>query len=393
VVQWPTNGVVLTNSLSGQARPLIVSNGASGAIVCWEDYRNGEVDIFAQRILSSGAVDPAWPTAGRAIVVGFSEQEDLAMAVDGSGGALIAWAQPGGGLTRDIYVKHVLASGAIDPAWPANGRAMIVDSYDQASTAMVADGAGGAILSWDDQRGSAGGGGRNIFAQHVLSTGALDAAWPDTAQVICHHAGDQMYPRMVTDGAGGAIVTWQDVRNGESDIYAQHVTSTGAVDPAWPTDGRALCTAAQQQLFPTIVPNGAGGAVVAWEDRRSFPGPFGDNDDIYAQGVGANGQLSDNLVGVGSGEEVAFALEPPFPNPTRSGAMIVRFTLPSAAVASLELLDVAGRRVITQEVGSLGPGDHVIDLAVGRRFKSGVYFVRLRQGNGARVQRVVVLDR
>jgi hypothetical protein len=44
-----------------------------------------------------------------------------ALAVDGSGGAFVAWAQWNGG-TRNIVVRRLLASGALDPAWPAGGR-------------------------------------------------------------------------------------------------------------------------------------------------------------------------------------------------------------------------------------------------------------------------------
>lgn len=386
--QWTANGVVLTTSLSGQARPLIVTNGADGAIVAWEDYRNGNIDIFAQRVLSNGTVDPAWPALGRGVVVTGGDEEDLAMASDGNGGAYIGWAHLAGGLTRDVYVKHVLSTGTIDPAWPANGRAMVVDSYDQGSTVLLADGSGGVIVGYDDLHSS-----RDIYAQHVLSTGALDPAWPSAGVGLCLHAGDQMYPRMVKDGAGGAIVTWWDNRNDDGDLYAQHVSSTGAVDPAWPTDGRALCTAAGLQVLPSIVSDGSGGAVVAWQDRRANAGPFGEDEDIYAQGVRADGQLGDVPVGVSGEPQVGFALEPPNPNPMHVGAMIVRFTLPTAAAASLELLDIAGRRVIAREVGSLGAGHHAIDLAAGRGQGSGIYFVRLRQADAARVQRIVVLDR
>jgi hypothetical protein len=385
VPQWTPNGVALTTFSS--SRPVIVSNIAGGAIVAWEDYRNSEVDIFAQRILANGTIDPAWPAAGRAIALSWGNQDPPVLAIDGNGGALVAWAQWNGG-TRDIFVKHVLASSALDPAWPANGRVLIADSYDQESPAIVADGAGGAIVSWDDQRG----GGRNIYAQHVLPTGALDPAWPPAGTALCLNAGDQVSPRMVPDGSGGALVTWQDARDDAGDIYAHHVTSTGAADPAWPVDGRGLCTAGLLQFTPAIVADGAGGAVVAWEDRRSGAGKFGEDGDIHAQGVKANGQLGDPPLGVPNEAGLELALEPPSPNPHRTGAMLVRFTLPSDAAASLELFDVAGRRVVAREVGLLGAGHHAVDLAGGRRPGAGIYFVRLLQAQGARVQRIVVLD-
>ena len=384
--QWTPNGVSLTNSPSGQARPVIVSNGAGGAIVVWEDYRNAEFDLFAQRILANGALDPAWPAAGRAIALNWSDQQEPRVAIDGSGGALITWAQWNGG-TRNIHVHHVLASGAFDPAWPSGGRVLLSDFYDQSSPAILSDGAGGALVCWDDQLGV---GGRDIYAHHVLATGAVDPAWPPSGLAVCPDSAYAMHPRMVSDGAGGAIITWHDLNDAEADIYAQHVMSTGAVDPAWPTDGRAICTAGRRQITPTIVADGEGGAVLAWHDGRN--GAKDDNVDIYAQGVKANGQLGEAPVGVPNETGLGLALEPPSPNPNRSGAMLVRFTLPTDAAASLELFDVTGRRVVSREVGSLGAGPHAIDLTADRRPGAGIYFVRLRQGHGARVQRIVLLD-
>jgi len=385
--QWTANGLLLTTSVSGQARPVIVSDGAGGAIVGWEDYRNGEVDIFAQHVLANGGIDPAWPPAGRAVALSWGDQDAPVLAVDGSGGAIVSWAQWNGG-TRDIVAKHLLASGVIDPAWPSAGRFLNSDFYDQAAPAIVADGAGGAVISWDDYRGPD----RDIYAQHVLSSGAIDSTWTVGGTSLCLEAGDQVNPRMTADGAGGAVVTWEDHRADAGDIHAQHVLATGAVDAAWPTGGRALCTAALLQVRPAIVSDGAGGAVVAWEDRRSNAGPSGEDGDIYAQRVLSNGQLGDVPIGVSDGPQLDFALESPSPNPTRSGALLMRFTLPNSAAASLELFDVAGRRIAGREVGSLGAGHHTVDLAAGQKLRAGMYFVRLLNVRVARVRRVVVIE-
>jgi len=385
--QWTVNGVPLNNSPAGQSYPVIVSNGASGAIVAWFDYRNGFADIYAQCILSTGAIHPSWPAGGLAISTVGGSKESVGIVADGSGGALISYAQWAGG-TRDIYVKHVLATGALDPTWPAGGRVLIVDAYDQADPVIVTDGAGGAVIAWDNLRGPSQ---RDIYAQHVLATGALDPAWPDSGRALCAENGDQVSPRIVTDGAGGAIVTWWDKRADAGDIYAQRVTAAGTKDPAWPTHGRAMCTADLLQAFPAIVADGAGGAVVAWEDRRTNAGPYGEDGEIYAQRVKGNGQIGDVTVDVPADLDLAFSLESLYPNPARTGAIHVRFTLPGDAPAFLELFDLAGRRIASRDVGSLGAGRHAVDLGAGKTIGAGVYFVRLEQGRQTRVQRIVVM--
>ena len=57
------------------------------------------------------------------------------------------------------------------------------------------------------------------------------AAWPNqpaTNVPVCTATGGQVSPAMVSDGAGGAIITWSDNRSGDSgDIYAQRVEAFG----------------------------------------------------------------------------------------------------------------------------------------------------------------------
>src|SRR5262249_51224844 len=79
----------------------------------------------------------------------------------------------------------------------------------------------------------------------------------------------ERYPSIVSDGAGGAIIAWTDFRTGVSnDIYAQHITAAGAVAGGWPASGLAICTAASDQGGPVAVSDGAGGAIIAWYDHR-----------------------------------------------------------------------------------------------------------------------------
>ena len=109
---------------------------------------------------------------------------------------------------------------------------------DQEFPQIVSDGAGGAIVIWQDYRSGID---YDVYAQHVTATGVVDPIWPLNGVAICTATNEQQLPQLVSDGAGGAIVTWYDYRSGSSDIYAQHVTAAGVADPTWPLDGVALC--------------------------------------------------------------------------------------------------------------------------------------------------------
>jgi hypothetical protein len=102
----------------------------------------------------------------------------------------------------------------------------------------------------------------------ACSASAEWAADPRTNLAVCTAKGNQERPAIITDGSGGAIVVWEDQRGGGWDIYAQHVLSSGTVDPAWPGDGTIICPAPGDQRRPEPVSDGARGAIVAWEDAR-----------------------------------------------------------------------------------------------------------------------------
>ena len=85
-----------------------------------------------------------------------------------------------------------------------------------------------------------------------------------------------------------------------------------------------------------------------------------------------------------------FSLEGAIPNPARGSGVRIACTLPDEAPATLELLDLAGRRIASVNAACFGPGRHVIDLASSSTIAPGLYFARLTQGAHSARTRVVV---
>ncbi len=84
------------------------------------------------------------------------------------------------------------------------------------------------------------------------------------------------------------------------------------------------------------------------------------------------------------------SLAGPRPNPAM-GALRVGFTLLDSAPASLELLDLGGRRLAVREVGGLGPGFHAVELRPDRPLAAGVYLLRLEQRGHVLTSKAAVL--
>ena len=96
------------------------------------------------------------------------------------------------------------------------------------------------------------------------------------------------------------------------------------------------------------------------------------------------------MAGVTPPEAAGFTLAGARPNPAR-GDLMLSFTLPDSRGARLELLNVAGARVWTREVGALGPGAHHVRVAASR-LAPGVYVARLTRGRESRSVKIAWME-
>ncbi len=85
-----------------------------------------------------------------------------------------------------------------------------------------------------------------------------------------------------------------------------------------------------------------------------------------------------------------FALACTNASPSREG-LSVAFSLPDNAPAQVAVFDIAGRQLVRREVGSLGPGDHAMELAARGTLRPGIYLARIRRGGDSITKRTVVL--
>jgi len=281
--QWTNNGTLICNETKDQYSPKLVSDGAGGAIIGWSDYRSTtNFDIYAQRVDSSGSTQ--WTNNGTVICNETDDQYSPRLVSDGSGGAIIAW-EDWRSVDGDIYAQRADSNGSAQ--WTANGTVICNETNLQYGASLDSDGAGGAIIAWTDERSDDG----DIYAQRVDSSGSTQ--WTANGTAISTATDEQEDLELVSDGAGGAVIVWEDERSGEDDIYAQRVDSNGSTQ--WTANGAAISTAADDQQDPRLISDGAGGALIVWEDERS-----GD-EDIYAQQVDAWGNETPPSGGGGGG--------------------------------------------------------------------------------------------
>ncbi len=272
-VQWKVDGEAICKYRGGQEYPRITSDGAGGAIITWRDSRYENYDICMQRIEADGTIP--WRMFGEFVCTAAGEQEHPRITSDGVGGVFIAWRDRRSG-NYDIYVRRIDADGSNHTGWTSAGEAICTDLGEQHIPRIMADEAGGAIITWWDDRS----GDSDIYAQRIDATGGIQ--WTANGEAVCTHTGEQDNPRIISDGAGGAVVTWIDSRNGSSDIYTQRVDADGSIHAGWTVDGEFI---GGDGFDPRIASDGAGGAIITW--RRSYGG----REEIYVQRIDADGAV------------------------------------------------------------------------------------------------------
>ncbi len=349
--------------------PKVTGDGTGGAIAVYEDIKGGnQHDFYVQKTSPEGNI--LWGEKGVLIGGGYKQFDsfhELHIVSDGSGGAVIAWsaypAKPDSRLPasqrRSQYLTHIImvdaagsimwqkevtavdhmisdgAGGAIiandysydertvfvikiDPEgnfpWGEDGVSIVSHNiYQSNSLGLAGDGAGGAIIIWNELFREPGTEPHQpkttnpIFAQRIDAQGQLP--WGQDG-VLLHTTPEEVNAeelRVTSDGSGGAIAVWMQVPEGKIeegspkaflwDICAQRVSAQGKV--LWAGNGVPLGITKGGGVCPTnriITSDGAGGAIAIWEDLRKGL------TSVYAQKIDADG----NIKWQSGGEEVCY---------------------------------------------------------------------------------------
>lgn len=279
-IKWPLNGAPVCTIVGTQNKPQIAPDGKGGAWIVWKDVRTGDNDIMGQHLDSTGAM--LHSSEGIDLVpagLKAREQSDPVICVDGKGGIFVAFMDniQGGNFDNQIMVTLVDSNG-VEP-WSGAGYLSPITRNSgmyQYSPAICTDQAGGAIVAWMWFLGGASGY-YDLFIQRVTNTGRL--LWGKIGYGLCTATGNQGIPVIDSDGLKGAVCAWGDYRSKDVQVYTQRVDSGGT--SKWP--GGPVSTLPGTTDYPAIIGMGNGSAVVVWEDGR------GANLDIYAQYYDANG--------------------------------------------------------------------------------------------------------
>lgn len=271
VVRFPDNGIrVSSEDRSQTPRYFLVSDNTGGVIIVFEDFQViGEETfgaVYAQRIDSTGA--KLWGEAGIEISPPADDKGPVSACSDGEHGVFVFWGEDADSSGAfELWAQRVSADG--EPLWPGNG-VVITEKFTSFNVSednpAVSDENGGAFILYADSTGRKL---HHINAQSEFSWGAS----------IDPRVGGNM----VSDLRGGIIIAgMQFVSASESHVVAQRVDAHGQV--LWGDQGVVITQKADNQTFRVeIAVDEWGNSLIVWRDRRT--GRF----EVYAQRLSAGG--------------------------------------------------------------------------------------------------------
>ncbi|MEO5617826.1 MAG: hypothetical protein ABIS67_08640, partial [Candidatus Eisenbacteria bacterium] len=360
---------------------------------------------FLYRITSAGATAPGWPANGILLCDLPGRRFATSMEPDGQGGMLMSWYDyrpPYDQSCGEIFALKVLPSGALAPGWTANGT-LVSDPTNpncEYDPYITRDDQGGAYLVWNQDGPSR--------VHHLTANGQPAPGWPQYG-VRLATSGAQRDGRIAADGGGGAIVAWSESCCGRLRVWAQRYVMDGIVATQlslvsavaeadrvrlewFAADGAGLMArverregAGEWRALATLTADGAGR--LSYEDRAVAPGTrYGYRLAYRDEGV--ERMTAETLVEIPAALELA--LEGFRPNPAVESPL-VGFTLPRAGAGQIELFDLAGRRVGERDLAGLAAGRHVVRVAEGATLPPAAYVIRLTHAGRSILARGVVV--
>ena len=254
---WGSQGISIFKAKAGLVGVdviLMTSDGAHGTIVVWGDTRNGNYAPFAQHVDANGTL--TWTENGVLLCDSTVNQLPRKIISDGNGGAIVLGSivQCNVSCDYDVFLQHVNSSGK--STWTPQG--IPVDtSIVRIKTpgGIVSDDNGGAIVFWSRYEAGAV---SPIFTQRIDANGGF--LWGAGSVQISTTSWQEI--KSVADGEGGAIVTWYDYDTlGNGRYYTQRINSAGNID--WKID---LVDIGNVQSAFDAVPDGSGGVYLTWDE-------------------------------------------------------------------------------------------------------------------------------
>lgn len=289
VEQFAHGGILVSNN--PQSTSLVdwdlICDSLDFCVLAFTDTRaGGDLDCYAYRIAPNGA--QVWGANGVPLSNNGDYEPNPRICEASDGDFVFTWANTA---LHTIQVQRLDPAG--NPQFAGDGIAIPGDAgANPGFVRIAAADNGNVILSW--VRTTAFSGNKHVHMQKVDTLG--NQVWNGGTRIAVFDSGSVPIahePRLLADGAGGAICAWHFAAGSLFSVRVQHVLANGTEDYAH--NGTDVSTSANSKFEPAIVWQPALPAVlVSWNERNVGQTMWG----IFAQRIDAGGTLGWGPTGV-----------------------------------------------------------------------------------------------
>lgn len=253
----PANNLMIADRNGEETQAKVLPRADGGFYVSWFDNTDGGYDVRLQRLDADGV--ELWPHNG--IVVAdrsYSSTTDYGFAVDIEGNALLSFQC----CTQDAADERIVAvkvSPSGELLWGANGIPVSTLGEGTRVSYIAATSDGNSVVTWSN-------GTYQGRAQKLDASGGT--LWGSTGIIISGPATGARFMADVKPALNGdAIVSWSNQVGSTRLLYAQKLASADGA-ALWGSNGVRASDAGNLQsgYFPKIIVDGAGGAVFGYYD-------------------------------------------------------------------------------------------------------------------------------
>jgi hypothetical protein len=267
--EWPSDplaNLAIADRTGEQVVPHLATCPDNGTYVGWYDNASGNYDVYLQRLSAAGVEQ--WPHNG--ILVSHHTQDtsvtDWDLICDSDGNAVLVFSDIRSG-NLDVQAYKIGPDGSF--LWGPDGIPVSVLSDYEAAPRLCQASDGDIVVVWGRSPTSGYG---KICMQRFSSTGVARYAAPlDIAGDTNETPG---FALVVPAENGNVIVSW--LRNIRSFSSPRHIRARKFAPDGtgvWASHVSVFdATAVPIGYFPTLLPDGAGGAVFGW--HRSLSNSF-----------------------------------------------------------------------------------------------------------------------
>ncbi|HYE57977.1 MAG TPA: hypothetical protein VD948_05705, partial [Rhodothermales bacterium] len=213
---------------------------------------------------SPGALDTSFDTDGKQTIsfVGSSSSYGRSIAIDASGRVVVAGYTYMGASGNDFAVARLTSAGALDTSFDTDGKQTIsfVGSSHDIAIGVAVEGSGRVVVA-----GYTYNGGYDFAVARLTSAGALDTSFDtDGIQTIAFGSSDDIGSTVALDGSGRVVVAGYAYNGSNHDFAVARLTSAGALDTSFDTDGKqTIAFGSGHDVGSTVALDGSGRIVVA----------------------------------------------------------------------------------------------------------------------------------